>query len=62
MITYNQKELKITPELLPIFFTLNEYLSYIPETGALTISEVNGRKDPYLTAKPLLIKRIEIDY
>lgn len=61
-ITYNRKELEVTPELLPVFFTLNEYLSNTPETETFFISEVNGRKDPYLTAKPLLLKRIEIDY
>ncbi|MEZ4857334.1 MAG: hypothetical protein R2781_00815 [Flavobacteriaceae bacterium] len=61
-IVYNGKKVLIDPELLSIFFTINEYLQYDSNTGVFKISSIKGKKDPYITSKPLLIKRIEIDY
>ena len=61
-IEYNNKNIIIDKESIHIFFDINEYIDYNKIDGRVSVVEVNGRKDPFIIAKPILLKKIEIEF
>ncbi len=61
-IEYNNKNIIIDKDSIHIFFDINEYIDYNKIDGRVRVVEVNGRKDPFIIAKPILLKKIEIEF
>lgn len=60
-IKYNSNSFKIGKDSIQYFFAANEYIDWDKTNSVFSFKEVNGRQDPFLVAKALLIKKLEIE-
>lgn len=61
ILGHKNNSIIIKKEFLSTFFSINKYLSLNSESGIFTINELNGRRDPFIISKALLIKKMEIE-
>ena len=61
ILKYKNDSIIIEKELLSTFFIVNKYLSLDSENGIFKIIELNGKSDPFIISKALLVKKMEIE-
>ena len=55
----NGEFIYIEQSLLESFFAFNQFIEY--DSGRINIIEVNGKRDPFIISKALLIKKMQIE-
>lgn len=51
----------INTDLIKIFFLLNKFIDLNDFNGKMKFKHIKQKKDPYIIAKPILIKKIELE-
>ncbi|APZ45329.1 hypothetical protein BW723_03000 [Polaribacter reichenbachii] len=60
-LSYMNNSILINSDLIKIFFRLNKFIHFNGVDGKMNLKIIANKKDPFVIAKPILIKKIELE-
>ena len=60
LLSYNNKQIIIAKDSIEFYFIANQFLKS-DKMGSYKLITINDKRDPFIIAKALLIKKIELE-
>lgn len=60
-LSYRNGSIIINSDLIRIFFIINQFIDLNDSNGKIKLKEISQSKDPFIIARPILLKKMEIE-